>query len=92
MMFTLLLFLSSALAGDAVWATEDVISNRFPDSDEPAGPAIMAGDELEVILRDETQLRVKVDGEFCWVPTAKVSDIDPEPAETLQLPVFPGIE
>ena len=83
MLYTLLLLISSSLAGDTVWAIEDVQSTRFPDADTP-GLLVEAGDELEIVYREGDRIRIKKSIEFGWIPADKVTE--EAPAEDAEEP------
>lgn len=70
---------ATALAQDAVWATEDIESTRFFDA-EVAGPEIAKGTRLTVVMRDGERVRVRVGTSFGWVAASSVSDEAPASA------------
>jgi hypothetical protein len=62
---------------EVVWATADTSSKRFLDDDTP-GPELKKGDELVVMSRQGSLIRVQSGIRYGWISESKTGNKAPE--------------
>lgn len=69
--------LSFGPTGEPRWVVADVEAKRFAEGDE-AGPALKAGDEVELVFTEGDRVRIKKGDRYGWIAASAVTEEAPE--------------
>lgn len=84
-----LVFASSALAAETVWAVAETPSARFPDSETP-GPVFAEGARLTILVQEGERVRVRSASGYGWINASATTSEEPASAPMGAIPGMMG--